>query len=142
MKYRSLSEPDRALIAAAADVVARRYDADRHTVGAAVRGSSGKTYAAVNLESPGVDVCAEWTALGMAVSSGERALECCVAVKGSSSGKGAPRVISPCGVCRELLYFYAPRMEVIVTAPAGAPRKVRIAELLPLPYAGRRAPAK
>ncbi len=131
MNYRQLSSQDEELIAAAFEVAARGHREDCHQVGAAIRAGSGKIYAGVHMESPGVDVCAEWVALGMAASAGEREFTCAVAVSGPAPD-GC--VMSPCGVCRELLYFYGPDMEVIVPHEAG-PRKVRVSELLPIPYA-------
>ncbi len=136
MNYRELSAQDRELVAAAFEAIRRGYRKDRHHVGAALRARSGKVYAGVHLESPGVDVCAEWTALGMAVSAGEREFSCVVAVRPSGPGGSQPEVMSPCGVCRELLHFHAPDIDVIVPTPQG-PRKVSISELLPIPYAQR-----
>ena len=131
MEYRDLTPEDEELIGAAFEAIRCNYAKGRHHVGAAVRAGSGKTYAGVHMESPGVDVCAEWVALGAAASAGEREFTCAVAVSGPAPD-GC--VMSPCGVCRELLYFYGPDMEVIVPHEAG-PRKVRVSELLPIPYA-------
>ncbi len=139
MDYRELTHEDEELIAAATEVLRRNYDPERHHVGAAVRAGSGKVYAGVHVESPGVDVCAEWTAVGAAASAGERRLACAVAVRYGGPGGREPVVLSPCGVCRELLYYYGPEMDVIVRTPDG-PRKVTIAELLPIPYEPHRPP--
>ena len=133
MEYRELDERDRELIRAAFEVLSRCYRDGYHHVASAVRAVSGEVFAGVHLESPGVDVCAEWVALGMAASAGRRELECIVAVRRAGPGGSQPGVMSPCGVCRELLYYHAPELDVIVPTPDG-PRKVGICELLPLPY--------
>lgn len=133
MKYRDLTQADEELLAAAFAAIRRNYRADHHQVGAAVRAASGQVHAGVNMESPGVDVCAEWVALGKAVSAGERRFSCVVAV----NRRG---VMSPCGVCRELLHHYAPDIDVIVPDEQGRPTKVTISELLPIPY-NKRPPA-
>jgi len=133
MNCRELDERDRELIRAAFEVLRRCYRDGYHHVASAVRTGSGEVFAGVHLESPGVDVCAEWVALGMAASAGHRELECIVAVRQGALDSSAPEVMSPCGLCRELLYYHAPGLDVIVPTPDG-PRKVGICELLPLPY--------
>ena len=77
---------DQQLIEAARSVLVRRYRPRWHSVGAAIRGKSGRIYTAVNLNARyvgRVDVCAEAIALGMAVAAGERELE--------AGGPRAPR---------------------------------------------------
>ena len=131
MEYRELSPEDQELLAAAREVLRENYVKDRHEVGSAVRAASGEISAGVHLESPGVDVCAEWVALGKAVSAGQRDFVCVAAV-------GRRGVMSPCGVCRELLLRYAPNADVIVPDEQGRPVKVAIGELLPIPYNQKR----
>jgi len=140
MNHRDLSEQDRELIKAAFDAIRANYVQGRHHVGAALRAGSGKVYAGVHLESPGQDTCAEAVAVGSAATAGERKLACIVAVKRSGSNPDRPVVMSPCGICRELLYYYGPGMDVIVPTPDG-PRKVAIGELLPIPYTQPLTPA-
>jgi len=125
-----LEEQDRELIAAASEVLARNYDATRHSVGAAVLTGSGKIYSAVNVESVGYGPCAEPIAVGSAISAGEREFQCIVAVSGRSSPYN---VISPCGNCRQLLFEYAPDCMVIVEQE-GKVVKVRVRDLFPAPY--------
>jgi cytidine deaminase len=139
MDYRDLTAEDEELIAAAFEAIRRGYRQDRHGVGAAVRTGSGKVYTGVCMESPGVDMCAEWVAMGSAATAGERTFTCVVALEPSGADRGTPSVMSPCGVCRELLHFYGPEMDVIVPAKPG-PRKVKISELLPIPYKQNRSP--
>ena len=105
MEYRDLTAEDEELMAAAFEALDRGYREGHHHVGAAVRAGSGGIYTGVHMESPGVDVCAEWVG-----------------------------VMSPCGVCRELLFSYGSEMDVIVPDEDGRVRKVRIRELLPIPY--------
>lgn len=137
MEHRDLTAEDEELMAAALAAIRRSYRKGCHHVGAAVRAGSGKVYTGVHMESPGVDVCAEWVALGAAATAGEREFTCVVAVRPSAAKGGTPGVMSPCGVCRELLYFYGPEMDVIVPIQA-KPRKVKISELLPIPYEDKR----
>jgi len=127
MECRELSGADRELVDAAFEAIRRNHWPDHHHVGAAVRAGSGKVYVGVHLESPGVDVCAEWSAVGSAAAAGERELTCIVAANPKS-------LMPPCGICRELLHYFSPQMDVIVPTPDG-PKKVTVAELLPIPYA-------
>ncbi len=150
MNCHKLTARDQELIDAAAAAIRSNFLKDHHHVGAAVRARSGRIYVGVHLESPGHDVCAEPVALGAAATAGERDFECIVAVRLSGAGKASarrgsrasrPHVLSPCGICREMLYYYAPRMHVIVPAN-GDLCKVAIADLLPIPWTSTKIASK
>lgn len=133
------SERDRHLIDAARSVLARRYRPQWHSVGAALRGGSGRIYAAVNLRARyvgRVDVCAEAVAVGMAIAAGERTLDTIVAVQRGTRGSRNPRgrIVPPCGVCREMLNDYAPRMAVLLAGPKGTVVRAKAEDLLPQRY--------
>lgn len=136
---RRTEDRDRHLLDAARSVLARRYRPRWHSVGAAVRGTSGRIYTAVNLSARyvgQVDVCAEAIALGMAVAAGERGFEAVVAVQRPRSGKSrAPgRIVPPCGVCRERFSDYAPDMTVLLPGPKGTIVRRKARDLLPERY--------
>jgi len=128
--YADIDDADRALLKAASEVLARNYTESRHTVGAAVLCSSGKVYGGVNVESCGYGPCAEPIAIGRALSEGERRLERIVAVHGPTE---PPRVLSPCGNCRQLLFDYAPDCWVILVHGSKLV-KVRARDLIPDAY--------
>ncbi len=130
MEYLPLTDEDEELIEAAASTIRRNYVPGRHHVGAAVRAKSGRVYTGVHLESRLVDVCAEAVAIGSAASNGEREFDSIVAV---SLNRGEPRVLSPCGGCRELINFYGPTINVIFVED-GETKKCRARDLLPGPY--------
>ncbi len=118
-----------ALIEAARKVVHLRFRPHRHQIGAAIQTHAGVVYAAVNLGA-NVDrasVCAEAVALGMAAADGDTDLAAVVAVDRDG------QVVSPCGVCREMISDYAPGCEVVVPADPD-PEVVSIEELLPRKY--------
>jgi len=69
-------------------------------------------------------VCAEAVALGMAAAAGDTDVACVVAVNGSGA------VVSPCGICREMLSDYAPHARVILPGDPD-PKSASIGELLP-----------
>ena len=130
---------DRQLVEAARSVLLRRYRPRWHSVGAAIRGASGRIYTAVNLNARyvgRVDVCAEAVALGMAVAAGERGLESVVAVQRGTRGSRNPRgrIVPPCGVCREMFNDYAPKMIVLLPGPKGGVVRRRAEDLLPDRY--------
>jgi len=125
----SLSAPDRALVAAAREIIAKRFKEDYHHVGAALRTKSGQVYAAVHLEAyiGRISVCAEAVALGMAAAAGETQIDTIVAVDRRGE------VVSPCGMCRELVLDYSKDAKVIILGENGV-ESLPMAALLPQKY--------
>jgi cytidine deaminase len=117
---------DLQLIDVAKSIIALRSKPEFHEVGAALRTRSGKIFSAVNVKANvgRVSVCAEAVAIGMAASAGDTDIERIVAV--DYNGK----VISPCGMCREMISDYAPEAHVIVPGDDGL-EVLKVAELLP-----------
>jgi cytidine deaminase len=126
----ALDDRDEELIDAARDVLRRNHRPGRHTVGAAVRCSSGAIYTGVNVEACGYGPCAEHIAVGTAFSNGESDLVAIVAVKKKGTSFA---VISPCGSCRQLIVDYAPGATVIF-CEGDRIQKARAADLLPGAY--------
>jgi cytidine deaminase len=122
----NLGTEDLKLIEAARSIIALRSRPESHEVGAALRTRSGKIFVAVNVKANvgRVSVCAEAVAIGMAAAAGDTDIEMIVAV----DHKG--RVISPCGMCREMISDYAPQAGVIVSGDDGM-EIFQIADLLP-----------
>ena len=96
-------------------------------VAAAVFATDVKVYTGVNVEnaSYGLTVCAERNAVMNAIGAGARGLLEMAVVTDS------PEVKSPCGSCRQVLYEFAPDMEVHFYGPCGYARKFRVRDLLP-----------
>jgi len=117
---------DSELIESARAMLRKRAKPAIHFIGAALRTRSGHIYCGVNLGTivGRASVCAEAVALGMAAAAGDTDVDCIVAVNEAGD------VVSPCGICREMLSDYAPDARVIVPAEP-APRVVPLAELLP-----------
>lgn len=131
-----LSPADRALIDDASRAIRAMYVPDWQHIGAALRAASGRVYTGVNLDAyvGRCAVCAEAAVLAAAYAQGERAFDAIVAVRWV--GKGSPVVVSPCGICRELLSDYGdPR--VIHLDARGRPVAKAASALLPARY-GRR----
>ena len=124
------SKADIALIEAARDAIRKNYDAttENHTVGSALRCGSGRVYVGVNVYSLH-GACAEFIAIGAAITAGEREFSTIVAVRGPDGEE----ILPPCRNCRQMLADYAPGCDVIVPTGAGA-AKVKARDLLPFPY--------
>lgn len=136
-----LSPADQELLDAATDFIRSRYLENRHHIGAAIRGGSGRIYLGLHLDTyvGRCSVCAEAVALGSALSAGETTIEAIVSVRHPRPKEqhAEPKVVSPCGICREMLTDFAPGSAVIMTRGKSLER-VPVSDLLPEKY--RRAP--
>ncbi|MCK1993228.1 cytidine deaminase [Peribacillus muralis] len=137
MKTYPLTENDFSLIDEAKMVITTFYEDDRHHVGAALRTRSGNVVSAVHIEAyiGRVSVCAEAIAIGKAISNGERYFDTIVAVRHpySNEKNRELRVVSPCGMCRELIADYSPDCFILLEMD-GVLQKTNIGELIPLKY--------
>lgn len=97
-----------------------------YPVGAALLAADGVVYSGCNIENASypATICAERTALVKAVSEGVRDFSA-IAIVTRNGG-------SPCGVCRQMLYEFAPGLRVIIADMDGAIRyNMALSELLP-----------
>ena len=137
----SLSLADSALIEAARTIIEAHYVENRHHIAAAVRGGSGRIYIGLHLDTyvGRCSVCAEAVALGSALSAGEKKIRAIVSVRHPRPRERhrEPQIVSPCGICREMLTDFAPEAAIIVKRGKALVR-VSPASLLPLKY--RREP--
>lgn len=95
-------------------------------VGAALVCGNGKVYTGVNVEnaSYGATICAERTAFVKAVSEGEREFEA-IAVAGSI------RNLVPCGMCRQFMAEFNPKLQVIYEDEEGNMVETSLETLFP-----------
>jgi cytidine deaminase len=79
-----------------------------YPVGAALRATDGTIYTGCNVENASypVTICAERTALVKAVSEGKRTFDLLVVVTKNGG--------SPCGMCRQMLFEFAPALPLVV----------------------------
>ncbi|MDZ4766051.1 MAG: cytidine deaminase [Chloroflexota bacterium] len=79
-----------------------------YPVGAALLARDGTIYTGCNVENAAypAGICAERTALVKAISEGARQFDA-LAVVTRDGG-------SPCGICRQMLYEFAPHLRVII----------------------------
>ena len=128
----ALAAPDAELLAMARAAVARAYAPYSHfPVGAAVRTTDGRRYAAANVENAAYPQgqCAEASALGAFVAGGGgRIAEVVVAAP-------SRELCTPCGGCRQRLREFAPDDAPIHLADLERVRRTTtLAELLPLSF--------
>jgi cytidine deaminase len=127
-----LSDADRELVAAALELLRERAAAGRHEVAAALRTKAGAVHRGLHVESSigRASICAEGAAIAAAAAAGDTEIETIVAVLDTGTGW---RVVTPCGLCRELISDYAPEATVI-DYDAARPQPVAVvpvSELLP-----------
>lgn len=131
MTFYEITDQDRELIEAALAVLHKNFDDDiyYHTVGAAVRTKAGKIYSGVNCD--GIHgSCAEYIALGAAISAGERDFDTIVAVHDNTPN----HLLAPCGNCRQMMMEYCPDIKVILNDDNHQIIKVSVRELLPFAW--------
>lgn len=98
-------------------------------VGAALVTKDGKIYTGCNIEaSTSLGICAERVAILKALSEGERHFtKLLILTEGGE-------YCSPCGSCRQMLWEYAPDLEVLMINSAGQILSKMISELLPMAF--------
>lgn len=106
----------------------------RFPVGAALLDVDGRVHPGANVEnaSYGLGTCAERSAVVRAMSDGVRRFRA-IAVVGPDDGPAC----MPCGSCRQVLYEIGSGLQVVV-AEAGAPRILKLGELLPEAFGPQR----
>ncbi len=99
-------------------------------VGAAVLTEDGRIFAGCNVENaaPTASVCAEGTAIGTAISAGTRKFKA-IAVVGAEKN-----FVPPCGICRQRLLEFNPKMDVYMAKKNGEIKHMTLEELLPNPF--------
>jgi len=125
---------DAALVAAAIDARLRaraRYSGFQ--VGAALETDQNEVITGCNIENAtyGLTMCAERVALYKALSDG-RAVFTRIAVVADTDDP-----TPPCGSCRQLLWEFCGDIEVILANLSQVKRRVRLSQLLPLPFDSR-----
>lgn len=104
----------------------------RFHVGAALRTRSGRVFVGVNVENASYPVgcCAERTALGTAITEGERDFDLVVVAT------SAPVPVMPCGMCSQALNEFAPDARIIAVTVAGQRKEALVKDLLPFAFHG------
>ena len=133
----TLGADDLALIEAAKSLIEQRYTENRHHIASAVRGVSGRVYTGLHLDTyvGRASVCAEAVALGQAMAAGEKGISAIVSVRHPRPREQHQdcKVVSPCGICREMLTDFA-RGAAVILLKDDVHVRVPVEELLPAKY--------
>ena len=122
------------LVDAAVEARAAAYAPYSHFgVGAALLGDDGQIYTGCNVEgaSYGNAICAERVALCKAVSEGQRKFVM-LAVYADTE-----EPCTPCGICRQMLYEFAPDLLVLCVRGDRSWQEHRLCDLLPCAFSGQ-----
>jgi len=120
-----------ALVERATAAMERAYAPySRFRVGAALLGLDGSITDGCNVENAAypAGICAERSAVAAAVARGVRAFEAIVIV--TEADVPTP----PCGMCRQVLVEFAPKLEVVSVTRGGAQATWSMSELLPAAF--------
>ena len=104
-------------------------------VGAALLAASGRVYLGCNIENAAYSPtnCAERTAIFKAVSEGERKF------KALAVAADTDEVITPCGVCRQVLAeFFDDEVVILLANLNGQVVQTKLSELLPGSFTGEK----
>jgi cytidine deaminase len=99
-------------------------------VGAALQCKDGTVVAGCNIESSsyGLTICAERNAIFKAISEGKREFTRMLIVADTS------QPTPPCGACRQILWDFAPGIEIIIANLEGKQMVFSMPDLLPHPF--------
>ena len=125
---------DGALVAAAVDARTHaRAGFSGFKVGAALETATGDVITGCNVENAtyGLTMCAERVALYKALSEGSSVFTRIAVV--ADTADPTP----PCGSCRQLLWEYCGDVEVVLANLSEVKRRLRLSQLLPLPFDAR-----
>ncbi|MDF3004127.1 MAG: cytidine deaminase [Oscillospiraceae bacterium] len=130
---------DRELIAQALLARKNAYVPYSHfAVGAALLADSERVYTGCNIENAAYSPtnCAERTAVFKAVSEGERRfLKLAIVAGNEALGTPLPAIVSPCGVCRQVLMEFAePEMVILLAKSEDDYETHTLGELLPMGF--------
>ncbi|MCA9485596.1 MAG: cytidine deaminase [Nanoarchaeota archaeon] len=133
MKTYNLTKEDKKLVEEAKKIILKSRPVnlnDTGDIGVALVTSKGNIFSGVSIGHVcGIGSCAEYQAIGSMISNGEKEIKTLIAV--SLNG----RIVPPCGKCREMMYQTCKKNLNAYIAISNT-KKVKLMELLPLPWGG------
>jgi cytidine deaminase len=98
-------------------------------VGAALLCEDGSIFTGCNIESPTyLGICAERVALFKALSEGQRKFVSMAIVCGTNGS------CSPCGACRQIMWEFAPELEIVLDDGEGGLLLRSVTDYFPEPF--------
>ncbi len=134
MRFFELDESDKSLVEKTR-LHLRRHASKISGVAAGLRTSKGTEFfgLCIDLETATVSTCAEYSAIGTMVSSGERKVRTIVAI--TSKGNNGYAILPPCGKCRDFVRAFGnPYVILQLGSSIEELKKVRLSELIPFPW--------
>ena len=134
MRLIELDESDKSLVEKTR-LHLKRHASEISGVAAGLRTSKGREFfgLCIDLETATIGACAEYSAIGTMVSSGERKVRTVVAV--TDKGKNGYAVLPPCGKCRDFVRAFGnPYVILQVGKSMRESKKVKLSELVPFPW--------
>ena len=132
-----ITDDDLKLIETAKRTIKKGYKENWHSIGASLRTKDGEVFSSIHFDATvgRISICAEPIAMANAIMAGHEKLDTIVAVKHPNEKRGRPdyEVVSPCGMCREMITDYDPDTKVIIKTAEGL-KKVYMKDLLPFKY--------
>jgi cytidine deaminase len=132
-----ITDDDLKLIETAKGTIKKGYKENWHSIGASLRTKDGEVFSSIHFDATvgRISICAEPIAMANAIMAGHEKLDTIVAVKHPNEKRGRPdyEVVSPCGMCREMITDYDPDTKVIIKTAEGL-KKVYMKDLLPFKY--------
>ncbi len=132
----NINKYDKELILKCEKLIKKYYIKDKHAVITGILDSDNKMFFGLSQGSPsGVSICGEPCALSQAtLKSKTGKFKTIVSLRGKLE---PPLVIPPCGICRELLRYHYPNINVIILDESSEKhqlKKIKSKYLLPYPY--------
>jgi cytidine deaminase len=134
MGFRALAPSDKDLLKRTVALLRERRS-EVSGVSAGLRTSTGREFYGLSIDPrpATVGICAEYSAIGAMVTSGEKRIDTIVAVTIGEGGKQT--VLPPCGKCRDFIRgFGDPFVIVPGSGSEPRPRRTVLSELVPLPW--------
>lgn len=125
-------------VEAASAAITRCYRLARHQIGSALVSASGSVYTGIHLEAMvgRASICAEAVALGNAILAQDQNLLVLASVRNPKPTETSEaRLVPPCGLCRELLLDYFPKLSVVLDV-ADRMELLPLEKFLPHKYRG------
>lgn len=127
-----MGSEDKSLVDSVFNHLKDNFVEDEKYVAAVIKAADGKEFKAMHMRHFASKMCGELAALTVLLNSGEEIKEPLTCAAGLYVN-GEPRIVSPCGRCRQVLGDHFPSMSFLVNDNYEI-KKVGLSEALPYLY--------